>query len=88
SSLARALGEKAENLSEEEMAKKSIEKIRELLLQVGMPQNLKEKQIKEGKIEEFAEEMMENRRKILANPRLPTLSDLVEIYKKALWENH
>ncbi|MEA1963827.1 MAG: iron-containing alcohol dehydrogenase, partial [Candidatus Aerophobetes bacterium] len=42
SSLARALGEKAENLSEEEMAKKSIEKIRELLLQVGMPQNLKE----------------------------------------------
>ncbi|MEA3485579.1 MAG: iron-containing alcohol dehydrogenase [Candidatus Aerophobetes bacterium] len=88
SSLARALGEKTENLSEEERAKKSIEKIRELLLQVGIPQNLKEKQIKEEKIEEFAEEMMENRRKILANPRLPTLSDLVEIYKKALWGNY
>jgi len=88
SSLARALGDKTENLSEEEMAKKSIEKIRELLLQVGIPQDLKEKEIKEEKIEEFAKEVMKNRRKMLANPRLPTLSDLVDLYKKALWGNH
>jgi len=53
-----------------------------------MPQNLKEKEIKEKKIEEFAEEVMENRQKILANPRLPTLNDLIDIYKKALWGNY
>jgi len=88
SSLAKALGDKTENLSEQERAKKFIEKIKEFLLQVGMPQNLKEKEIKEKKIEEFAEEVMENRQKILANPRLPTLNDLIDIYKKALWGNY
>ncbi|RLE15445.1 alcohol dehydrogenase [Candidatus Aerophobetes bacterium] len=85
SSLARALGEKTEGLSEKERAKRFVERIRELLLQVGMPQNLKEKKIKEEKIEELAKEVMKDRPRILANPRLPTLSDVVGIYKKSLW---
>jgi len=86
--LAKALGDTTENLSEQERAKKSIEKIRELLLQVGIPQDLRDKEIGEEKIEEFAKEVMKNRRKILANPRLATLSDLVGLYKKALWGSH
>jgi len=52
-----------------------------------MPQNLKEKKIKEEEIEELAKEVMEDRYRILANPRLPTLSDVIGIYKKALWKN-
>jgi len=84
-SLAKSLGENTENLTQEEAAKRSINGIRRLTQRVGLPQNLKDRRIKEETIREFAEEVMKDKRKLASNPRPATLKDIIKIYQKALW---
>jgi len=82
--LAESLGEEVKNLSKEEAAKKAIRGIQRLLRELGMPENLKDRKIKEETIREFAEEIMQDERKLANNPRRATLEDIIKIYKRAL----
>jgi len=82
--LTRELGEKTENLSEKEEAQRGVFLLKSFLQRVNMPRNLKEKNIKKDKIEEFAKEVMQNKRKLEVNPRKVILEDIIEIYEKAL----
>lgn len=83
--LTRELEEKTENLSEKEEAEKGVFLLKNFLYdKVNIPRNLREKNIKKDKIEEFAKEVMQNKRKLEVNPRRPSLKDIIEIYEKAL----
>lgn len=82
--LAKSLGEKIEGLGQEEAARRSVNGIRRILAEVGQPERLKRESIKRDTIEEFAREIMENKRRLSNNPRAATLKDVVEIYQKAL----
>jgi len=82
--LAESLGENVRNLTRKEGARKSIDGIRKLISQLGLPQNLRDREIKEETIREFAEEVMQDERKLANNPRPATLEDIMRIYKKAL----
>ncbi|RLE06839.1 alcohol dehydrogenase [Candidatus Aerophobetes bacterium] len=84
-SLARSLGENIEGLPREEAAKKAVEGIQKLILRLGLPQNLKDRGIEEKTIRKFAEEVMQNKRKLASNPRPATLEDIIKIYQRALW---
>lgn len=84
-SLAKTLGENIEGLPREEAAKKAVEGIQKLILRLGLPQNLKDRGIEEKTIRKFAEEVMQNKRKLASNPRPATLEDIIKIYQRALW---
>ncbi|MFQ5834848.1 MAG: iron-containing alcohol dehydrogenase family protein [bacterium] len=83
-SLAKSLGEDIENLSQEEAVESVVNRIRDLVLQLGLPQDLKSGKIEESLIKDFANEMMQDKRKLANNPREVTLEDVIEIYRKAL----
>jgi alcohol dehydrogenase class IV len=82
-SLAKSLGEDVENLSQEEAVERVVNRLRDLLLQVGLPQNLKSRKIEESQIRDFAHEVMQDTRKLANNPRQVTREDVIKIYRKA-----
>jgi len=82
-SLAKSLGEDVENLSQEEAVESVVNRIRDLVLHLGLPQDLKSRKIEESLIEDFASEVMQDKRKLANNPRKVTLEDVIEIYRKA-----
>lgn len=82
--LAKSLGEEVEGLGQEEAARRSVNGIRRILAEVGLPEKLKKASIKRHVIEEFAREIMQNKRRLSNNPRMATLKDIVGIYEKAL----
>ncbi len=81
--LAKSLEENVENLSQEEAVERVINRIRNLILQVGLPQDLSLRKIKESLIEDFAHEVMQDKRKLANNPRQVTREDVITIYRKA-----
>jgi len=82
--LAKTLGEEIEGLGYQERAMRAVNGIRRILGEVGQPDRLKGKSIKSDTIEEFAREIMQNKRRLSNNPRLVTFKDVVGIYQKAL----
>lgn len=82
--LARSLGEKVEGLGCEERARRSVNGIRRILAGAAQPDRLKGGSIKSNTIEEFAREIMQDKRRLSNNPRLVTFKDVVGIYQKAL----
>lgn len=82
-SLANILGEDAENLSQEETVDHVVNRIKGLVLHLGLPQDLKSRKIEESEIRDFAHEVMQDTRKLANNPRKVTLEDVIEIYRKA-----
>lgn len=82
-SLAKSLGEEVENLSQEEAGQRVVNRLRELLVQVGLSQDLNLRKIEESQIRDFAHEVMQDKRKLANNPRQITLEDVIEIYRKA-----
>ena len=82
-SLAESLGEDVENLSQEEAVESIVNRIRDLVLQPGLPQDLKSRKIEESQIRDFAHEVMQDKRKLANNPRQVIREDVIEIYRKA-----
>jgi len=82
--LTRELEDKIKDLSEKEEAERGVFLLKSFLQRVNISEGLKEKNIKKDKIEEFAKEVMQNKRKLAVNPRKATLKDIIEIYKRAL----
>jgi alcohol dehydrogenase class IV len=82
-SLAKSLGEEVENLAQEEAVERVVNRLRDLLLQVGLSQDLRSRKIEESQIRDFAHEVMQDKRKLANNPREVTLEDVIEIYRKA-----
>ena len=84
-SLGKYLGENIENTSIKEAVKKIITRIKNLIYQLELVKDLKIKKVKKETIEDFAREIMQNKRKLASNPRQANLRDVIEMYKKALW---
>ncbi len=82
--LAKTLGEKVEGLGYEERAMRSVSGIRRILRELGQPDRLKRGSVRSDTIEEFAREIMQNKRRLGNNPRLVAFKDVVGIYQKAL----
>lgn len=83
SAVARALGEKIENLSVREAAVRSVTAVRALAKEIGFTGGLAEFGFKEDHIPLVVEEAMKSGN-IPVNPRLTRAEDLEEILKKAL----
>jgi len=82
--LAQALGERTEDLTIEQAAEKSVEALSRLLDKLGIPKRLSPGLMKEEALKRFSQEMMKNQRKLVNNPRLPNLQDIMNIYRKIL----
>jgi alcohol dehydrogenase len=82
--LAKSLGEEVKGQGQEEAARRSVNGIRRILAEVGLPEKLNREEIGKHTIEEFAKEIIQNKRRLSNNPRLATLEDVVGIYEKAL----
>ena len=81
--IAKAMGvESTELLSTEEARKAAIGAVRQLSVDVGIPQGLKEVGVKEEDFRKLAEMSMIDAC-TPGNPKEPTVEDIIEIYKKA-----
>ncbi len=81
--IAKALGENVEGLSPRDAAEKALSAIEQLSKDVGIPSGLKELGVQEKDIEIMAKNAMKDACG-LTNPRVPTLEDVMNIYKNAL----
>ncbi|MTI81282.1 MAG: iron-containing alcohol dehydrogenase [Firmicutes bacterium] len=81
--IAVALGENVEGLSTNDAAQVAIDSIKRLSVSVGIPAGLTELGVKEGDLKIMAENAKKDACQ-LTNPRLATLEEVIEIFKKAL----
>lgn len=81
--IAVAMGENINGLSTMEAAYKAIGAIKQLSQQVGIPANLTELGVKEADLETMAKNAMVDVCGF-TNPRVPTLQQVIDIYKSAL----
>lgn len=82
--LGQCLGENMENMTTKKAAEKVVTTIKDFICQLALLQDLKIEKIEEGTIEHFAQEIMQDKRKLASNPRRATLEDVIEMYEKAL----
>ena len=83
--LAECLGQNTQNLTITKAAERVATTIKNFIHQLALLQDLKIEKVKEETIENFAEEIMQDKRKLANNPRQATLQDIIGMYKKALW---
>lgn len=81
--IAEFMGENTEGLSVRAAADKAIEAIKQLSVDVGIPTGLKGLGVKEEDIQVMAENAMKDACS-LTNPRVATLEDVMEIYRRAM----
>nr|HOP39641.1 iron-containing alcohol dehydrogenase [Geobacteraceae bacterium] len=81
--VAVAMGEDITGLTTREAALKCIRAIRDLSEDIGIPSGLKELGMKESDIPNMAEWAM---KEVCTptNPRITTVKDMIELYKKAM----
>ncbi|MBZ4687569.1 MAG: alcohol dehydrogenase [Clostridia bacterium] len=82
--IAIALGENTEGLSDKKAAEKAVTAVRDLSIDIGIPQNLRSLSIKDTDLEELARDAMTNERQIKPNPRDVSYDEVLNILKKAL----
>ena len=80
--IAKAMGERVENLSRREAAEKAIEAIKTLSRDIGIPSGLTALGVKEKDLKIMAENAQKDACG-LTNPRCPSLEDVINIYKAA-----
>ncbi|GAI98676.1 unnamed protein product [marine sediment metagenome] len=73
-----------ENMTTKKAAEKVVATIKDFVHQLALLQDLKIEKIKERTIEDFAQEIMQDKRKLASNPRQATLENVIGMYKKAL----
>ncbi len=82
--LGECLGQNMENMTTKEAAEKVVTTIEDFICQLALLEDLKIEKIEEQIIEDFAQEIMQNKRKLASNPRQAALEDVIGMYKKAL----
>jgi len=80
--IARAMGIKVDHLSPEEAAKAAVEAVKNLAIEVGIPEKLHLLNVKEEDLERLSQSAFEDVC-TPGNPREVLLSDILELYKKA-----
>ena len=85
--IAALLGENVEGMDVREAAELSIEAVKNLERDIGIPSGLSEVGITKEDIPELAEEAIKVRRMLIGNPRPITKEDMEKIYENAL-ENY
>lgn len=81
--IAKAMGENVAGLSSRAAAEKALEAIQTLSKDVGIPSGLTELGVQEKDLPTMAENAQKDACG-LTNPRIPTLEDVIQIYKTAL----
>lgn len=81
--IAEAMGENVEGLSLIDKAKKSVNTVRQLVEDIGIPTNLKSYNVQEEKIDFMAKDAMLSGN-ILVNPRMTSIEDIKELYLKVI----
>lgn len=81
--IAKAMGENVSGLSERAAAQKALDAIRTLSADVGIPSGLEQLGVKEKDLTIMAENAQKDACG-LTNPRIPSLDDVVQIYRNAL----
>jgi alcohol dehydrogenase len=81
--IAKAMGENVEGLSERAAAQRALDAIRTLSADVGIPSGLGQLGVKEEDLTIMAENAQKDACG-LTNPRIPSLDDVVQIYRNAL----
>lgn len=82
--LATALKEPLRGLSPRCAAEQAVRAVRELSMDIGIPQNLRELGLKREDLEALARDAMTNSRQIAPNPRNVTLDEVMGILQRAL----
>jgi len=77
------MGEAVDGLSAREAAQKAVAHIKQLILDVGLPSQMREIGVKESDIRPMAEATMGVTRLLRGNPRKVTVEDLDAIYRRA-----
>ena len=82
--IANLMGEKVEGLPLQEAASKSIDAVKQLATDIGLPQRLRDIGVKKGQIPMFVEVLFSNyEARIKANPRPFSKDDAVRLYESA-----
>jgi alcohol dehydrogenase len=77
------LGERIEGLSEFEAARKAVDHIKKLIIDVGLPSRMREIGVKESDIRAMAENTIQLESLLRLNPRKLSLEDIESIYRSA-----
>lgn len=81
--IAEAMGEKIESLSIVESARKSVNAVQMLSEDIGIPQRLRDVNVKKDDIEEVSKIAIKATRLLVHNPRKIGLDDIIKIYQSA-----
>jgi alcohol dehydrogenase class IV len=81
SEIAVAMGENIEGLSVREAAARSVEAMKQLAVDIQVPQYLSDVGIPESAIEDLADGAMTQQRLLVNNPRRLTRDDIIQIYR-------
>ena len=77
------MGEAVDGLSTHEAARKTVDHIKQLIEDVGLPSKMREIGVKESDIRPMAEATMGVTRLLRGNPRTPSADDLEAIFRRA-----
>lgn len=80
--IARAMGIKIDHLSPSDAAKAAVEAVKNIAIEVGIPEKLRLLNVKEEDLERLSQSIFEDVC-TPGNPREVQLSDILELYKKA-----
>ena len=80
--IARAMGIKTDNLSPKEAAKAAVNAVKNLAIEVGIPEKLRLLNVKEEDLERLSQSALDDVC-TPGNPRDVQLNDILELYKKA-----
>ena len=81
SEIAVTMGENIQGLSVREAAARSVEAMKQLAIDIQVPQYLSDVNIPESAIEELTDGAMTQTRLLVNNPRRLTRDDIIQIYK-------
>jgi len=81
--VAKAMGEKVEDLSEKNAALKAIDSVNQLIKDIGLPHRMRDIGVKEKDIRPMAEAAIHITRLLRSNPRMVNVEALEAIYKRA-----
>jgi alcohol dehydrogenase class IV len=83
--IAELMGEKIDNLTTSQAAKRAIEAVRKLSKDLGVPQTLKEMGVNEADLDRFADNLIERLERLsYLGFRRIRRDDVIQIYKSAL----
>jgi alcohol dehydrogenase len=83
SHIAAAMGEPIREMSPKRAAERAVQAVRELSVDIGIPQHLRELGIKREDLETLAKDAMTNSRQIAPNPRDVTFDEVMGILQRA-----